>query len=634
MERESFEDEEVAAFLNEHFVAIKVDREERPDVDHIYMGVCQALTGSGGWPLTVVMTADRKPFFAGTYFPKHSRWGRPGLMDVLHKVAAAWQEQRDVLVAGGERIITAVQDREQPGRGELPGPAVLDAAYRQLEQAFDPRFGGFGGAPKFPTPHNLLFLLRYWRRTGTGKALAMVEKTLDAMSRGGIHDHLGGGFARYSTDERWLVPHFEKMAYDNALLCYAYLEAYQCTGNEDYARVAAETIAYVRRDMTGAEGGFLSAEDADSEGVEGKFYVWSDGEIRSLLGDADGALFCECYGVTASGNFEQANILNRIDSDWDPVADRHGITPDRLEEVLAGCRDRLFAAREDRVHPFKDDKILTAWNGLMIAAFAKAARVLGRPDYGAAAEKALAFVLGSMVRGDGRLLARFRDGQAAFPAYLEDYAFLIWGMLELYECTQKPELVAAATGWADEMLRLFADEEGSGFYFYGADSEQLIARPKEVYDGAIPSGNSAAAYVLLHLARLTDNDKYATAAERTLAAFGGEVSRQPRAHTFFLAALGSYLAPPRHVVIAGDADDPQVKAMLQETARRFRPETVVLLATPETKKTAAGTLPMLADKEAVGGKATAYICENFACQKPISDLAEFARALADGDVTG
>lgn len=630
MERESFEDDEVAGFLNDYFVAVKVDREERPDVDHIYMNVCQALTGAGGWPLTVIMTPDRKPFFAGTYFPKHGRWGRPGLMDILEKVATAWQEQRDVLVAGGDRIIVAVREQVKPGGAELPAPALLDAAYRQLEQVFDPRYGGFGGAPKFPTPHNLLFLLRYWRRTGTGKALAMVEKTLDAMSRGGIYDHLGGGFARYSTDERWLVPHFEKMAYDNALLCYAYLDAYQCTGNEDFARVAGEIIAYVRRDLTGEEGGFLSAEDADSEGVEGKFYVWTEEEILALLGAADGALFCECYGVTAGGNFEHANILNRIGADWDAVAARRGMAPDRLAAVLAACREKLFAARESRIRPFKDDKVLTAWNGLLIAAFAKAARVLDKPAYAAAAEKALAFILGRMVRGDGRLLARFRDGEAAFPAYLEDYAFLIWGLLELYECAQKPELVAAAAGWADELLRLFADESGGGFFFYGADGEQLIARPKEIYDGAIPSGNSVAAYVLLRLARLTDDERYALAAERTLAAFGGEVSGHPRAYTFFLTALDSYLAPPRHVVIAGEADDPATQAMLRETARRFRPETVVMLATPANKATAAGIIPLLADKEAAGGKATAYICENFACQKPIGSVAEFARALDGG----
>ncbi len=625
MERESFEDDEVAAVLNGHFVAVKVDREERPDVDHIYMTVCQALTGSGGWPLTIIMTPDRRPFFAGTYFPKNSRWGRPGLVELLSAVATAWAEDREK-VAGQADDLVRFLGRETPAASrEAPRGDLLAAGYRQLAAAFDPVHGGFGPAPKFPAPHNLLFLLRYWHRTGTANALEMVEKTLTAMSRGGIRDHLGGGFARYSTDSRWLVPHFEKMAYDNALLCIAYLEAWQCTGNEAFARVAEDILAYVLRDMTGPEGGFYSAEDADSEGVEGKFYVWTPAEIAAVLGPADGALFCECYDITAAGNFEHASIPNCIDRDWEAVAARHGLTVDALAARLAAGREKLFAAREKRVHPFKDDKILTAWNGLMIAACAQAARLLDRPEYCAAAEKAFRFILRALIRNDGRLLARYREGEAAFPAYLEDYAFLIWGALELFAATQKTAILAAAADLAGKLVALFGDEQAGGFYYYGADGEQLLARPKESYDGATPSGNSAAAYVLLRLARLTGDETFAAAAEKAITAFGGEVARQPRAHTFYLCALDSLLAPPRHIVVAGRADDPDVRAMLAAAGRRYDPDALVLLAAPGEE---SAVLPLLAGKTAIGGRATAYICENFACRQPISAPGEFSRTLA------
>ncbi len=627
MERESFEDEEVAAILNAHFVAVKVDREERPDVDHIYMSVCQALTGSGGWPLTVVLTPDRQPFFAGTYFPKHSKWGRPGLVELLESIVAAWAKNRDKLVAQAGEIAGILSETSRPAPQESAFGDLLAAGYRQLADAFDPEYGGFGTAPKFPTPHNLLFLLRYWRLTGAADALAMADRTLAAMSAGGIRDPLGGGFARYSTDVRWLVPHFEKMLYDNALLCHAYLEAYQCTGNAAHARVAEEILAYVKRDLTGKEGAFLSAEDADSEGVEGKFYVWKREEILALVGD-DGDLFAECYDVTAGGNFEHASILNLIGRDLDAVAARRGLPRAELDARLAVCRQRLFASREKRVHPFKDDKILTAWNGLMIAAFAKAARVLEIPAYADAARQACAFILSSMVRDDGRLLARYRDGEAAIPAYLEDYAFLIWGLLELFETVQDPGLLAAADRLAAAKLRLFGDDREGGFYYYGSDSEQLIARPKEIYDGALPSGNSAAAFVLLRLARITGSETYAAAAEKTLAAFSGQVARQPRAYTFYLCALAGFLAAPRHIVLAGRRDDPEFEAMRGEAGRIFAPETIVLLA-PDGQEQTAAAIPLLAGKPAVDGRATAYICENFTCRRPINSLDEFRRVLAE-----
>jgi uncharacterized protein YyaL (SSP411 family) len=627
MERESFEDEEVAAILNAHFVAVKVDREERPDVDHIYMSVCQALTGSGGWPLTVVLAPDRRPFFAGTYFPKRSKWGRPGLVELLENIANAWAKDRGKLVAQAGEIAGILSETAAPAPQEAAFGDLLAASYHQLADAFDPQYGGFGAAPKFPTPHNLLFLLRYWHLTGAAHALAMADKTLAAMSAGGIRDHLGGGFARYSTDDRWLVPHFEKMLYDNALLCHAYLEAYQCTGNPAHAGVAEEILAYVKRDLTSEDGAFLSAEDADSEGVEGKFYVWSREEILALLGD-DGDLFAECYGVTAGGNFEHANILNLIGRDLDAAAARRGLARADLDARLAACRQKLFTVREQRAHPFKDDKILTAWNGLMIAACAKAARVLGKPAYAAAAERACRFILDKMVRADGRLLARYRDGEAAIPAYLEDYAFLLWGLLELFETGQDPDLLAVADRLAAAMLRLFGDDREGGFYYYGCDGEQLITRPKELYDGALPSGNSAAAFGLLRLARITGSDAYAAAAEKTLAAFSGQVARQPRAYTFYLCALAGLLAAPRHIVLAGRHDDPELAAMRSEAGRRFAPETIVILA-PDGREQPAAAIPLLAGKPAVAGRATAYICENFACRRPINSLDEFRRALGE-----
>ncbi|MDR3592577.1 MAG: thioredoxin domain-containing protein [Negativicutes bacterium] len=629
MERESFEDREVADFLNDNYVAVKVDREERPDVDHIYMSVCQAMTGSGGWPLTVILSADKKPFFAGTYFPKTSRWGRPGLMEILAAVRNKWVEDKADILQHTERIMQLF-DRQagEVSAGRLTG-TVLAEGYSQLERDFDRRCGGFGQAPKFPTPHNLLFLLRHWRFAGEKKALAMVERTLDAMRRGGIYDHLGGGFARYSTDEKWLVPHFEKMAYDNALLCYTYLEAYQCTGNKDFARVAEEIAAYVLRDMTGPEGEFYSAEDADSEGVEGKFYVWTKQEIMGLLGAEDGAAFCEYYDVTDGGNFEDANILNTIHKDAAPFAARQAVESETLELLLARSRRKLFDHREKRVHPLKDDKVLTAWNALMIAAIAKAARVLEREDYAAAARRALDFVLGRLIRpADGRLLARYREGEAAYPAYIDDYAFLLWAMVELFETTQQPWLLKKAAALAADMIRLFWDEDRYGFFFCGADSEDLIARPKELYDGAMPSGNSVAAYALLRLARLTDDREMEGIVAKMVSAFAGEVNRHPRAHTFFLMALQGFLAPPRHLVIAGDRDDPLARQLWREASHSFIPDTLVVFCSPAESGELAEVVPVARGKTAAPGKAAAYLCENFACQLPVTDVGELREKLS------
>lgn len=626
MERESFEDEEVAAALNRHFVAVKVDREERPDIDHIYMGVCQALTGAGGWPLTVIMGPDKKPFFAGTYFPKHSRWGRPGLMDILEKVAQAWRENREALTASGEKLTAALKAKDGGDAGEVLGPAVLATAYRQLAEAFDDRYGGFGPAPKFPAPHNLMFLLRHWRRTGEEKALAMVTTTLKAMRQGGLYDHLGFGFARYSTDARWLVPHFEKMLYDNALLCCAYLEAYQCSGEADFARVAEEVVSYVLRDMTGPEGGFYSAEDADSEGEEGRFYVWRLQEITAALGEDAGRLFAAFYGVTAEGNFEHgASIMNFSGRDEAEFAKTHNLPSAELAKLLAEGREKLYRLREERVRPFKDDKILTAWNALMVVALAKAARVLGRSDYAAAAARALDFIRRRMTRPDGRLLARYRDGAADFPAYLDDHAFLLWALLEMYETTFDPAYIEWARDIAAAVERLFRDEAGGGFFFTAADGEDLITRPKEIYDGAMPSGNSVAAFALLRLGRSLQSEEVAALAERTLRAFAGEVARYPRAYTFFLMAVEYYLEPPRQVVIAGSRAAAQ--ALIAVAAAGFLPTANLLFNDSDNAAAVAGTLPHVAGYRPLAGRAAAYVCEDLACKPPVASPAELADIL-------
>lgn len=628
MERESFEDHEVANELNQNFIAIKVDREERPDVDHIYMLVCQRLTSQGGWPLTIMMTPDKKPFFAGTYFPKESKWGRPGLLSLLKTITDEWQNNRENLVTSSERITRVIDiENRRRGRGDL-GADTLDRAYEQLKRYYDDEYGGFGSAPKFPTPHNLMFLLRYWKRTGISQAREMVERTLKAMYAGGIYDHIGYGFARYSTDNRWLVPHFEKMLYDNALLCYTYLEAYQCTGDANFSRIAEEIITYVLRDMTGNDGGFYSAEDADSEGEEGKFYVWRRQEVMDILGPAKGRIFCDYYDITEEGNFEHGtSIANNIQQGVHQYTDKYGITAEKFMELLKECRELLYTEREKRIHPFKDDKVLTAWNALMVAAMAKASRVLDQKQYLEAAEKTLGFIEDKLIRRDGRLLARFRDGEAAFPAYLDDYAFLLWAWLETYEASFNPDYLVKAVELSREMRRLFWDEKSGGFFFYGSDSEELIVRPKELYDGAIPSGNSVSAYAMLKLARITEDPGLLAMAEKQLSFFAGEVDKHPRAYTYFLMAVDYHLAVPQHIIIAGERNDPSTQSMLRTAGARFLPYAVILFNDPKQKQALAEISPHFEDKVPSGGKTAAYICQDMMCQAPITDIRIFEQSI-------
>lgn len=611
MERESFEDQEVANVLNEYYVAIKVDREERPDIDSIYMSVCQAITGQGGWPLTIIMTPDKNPFFAGTYFPKSGKYGYPGLVELLLKIKDAWASEREQLIETGNRITHAIKNSPHRINAEQAGEDTVHQAFRGYESSFDEVYGGFSGAPKFPMPHNLSFLLRYWKAENNDRALYMVEKTLEAMYKGGIFDHIGFGFSRYSTDKKWLVPHFEKMLYDNALLAYCYTEAWQATGKEIYKDVARKIFTYVLRDMTSTEGGFYSAEDADSEGEEGKFYVWQPEGVIEAVGREDGELFCKYYDISPQGNFEGKSIPNLINTRLKELGQDSG-----LMERLDTIREKLFQCREKRIHPYKDDKILTSWNGLMIAALALGGRAFNNEEYIQRAEAAADFIQKKLVRQDGRLLARYRDGESALPAYLDDYAFLVWGLIELYQATFKTYYLEKALDLNRQMLELFWDNDNGGLFLYGEDSEQLIMRPKEVYDGALPSGNSVALLNMLRLARMTGDAQTEDRARRQMEAFGGQVGHSPNSHSFYLMALLFSLQPTREVVLSAKTIE-DARAMLDKINIRFTPFSTFLLNVG--KEELYKIAPFTRQQKMVGEKPTAYVCENFACRQPVTE---------------
>jgi uncharacterized protein len=621
MAKESFEDEEVADILNRYFVSIKVDREERPDIDHIYMTVCQALTGSGGWPLSILMTPGKKPFFAGTYFPKHSRLGMTGFVDILKNTAEAWNTDKESLVEVGAKITRGISEysRDYEETGEI-SEDIIRSAYNGLKSNFDDIYGGFSSQPKFPTPHNLMFLMRYFNVSKEPEALKMVEKTLQGMYNGGIFDHIGGGFCRYATDKKWLVPHFEKMLYDNAMLIIAYTECYQITKNEIYKAIAYKTLDYVLRDMTDEAGGFYSAQDADSEGQEGKFYVWDPQEIKDVLGDEDGLLFCKYYGITEHGNFEGKSIPNRL-------YDCKVIEKDR--ELIEGFTKTMLEYRKGRVHPHKDDKILTGWNGLMIAAMAIAGRVFRDDRYTMASQKAFGFIKDKLIREDGRLLARYRDGEAAYLAYLDDYAYLIWGLIELYETTYDPEYLEYAIKLNSNMLKLFWDKENSGLFLYGSDGEKLIFRPKDIYDGAIPSGNSVALNNIIRLARLTGDTGLDEIANRQIGAFASEISENPNMYTYFLLSCMFTLYTDYQIVIAGKGEDNDVQEMVDMIHEMFLPLTVVLVYYPtkEHGSKLEDLAPYIKSNKPKEGKQTAYVCRHFMCMEPITDVKELQKVL-------
>lgn len=626
MERESFEDQEVAEILRQGFVAVKVDREERPDLDHIYMVFCQALTGGGGWPLTVIMTPELKPFYAGTYFPKLGRGGMPGLIELLEKVREVWEKRREDLKKAGEemtRTVLAQHSKANPGAME---PGMVKQAFRDLKHQYDPQTGGFGSAPKFPIPHHLTFLLRYYTSSGDPEALAMAEKTLLGMYKGGIFDHLGFGFARYSTDRKWLAPHFEKMLYDNAQLAAAYLEAYQVTRKPLYKEVAENIFAYVLRDMTSPEGAFYSAEDADSEGVEGKFYVWDLEEVKKILGEEKGQSFSKIYGLSAIGNFDGKNILNLLN----PGALETLRTDKNKEKEIRQCRELLFQAREKRVHPHKDDKILTAWNGLMITAFAMGGRILKNPSFTAAAQKAAAFLDTHLRGGDGQLLARYREGHAAYPAYLDDYAFLVQAWLELYETTYQPEYLEKALADNKSLLQIFWDRDRNGLFMTGADNTDLLIRPMEIYDGALPAGNSVAAANFLRLAGLTGDNTLEERVWQMFAACGGAVSYNPSGYTALLQAYLTAISPRSEVIICSRDEGPVAHEMLEVLREKFRPFTVSIYHTSRTKDVVRSA-PFLAAYPWPENQASAYICERHACREPITDAGRFRDILDKKD---
>lgn len=626
MANESFEDEDVASLLSKWFVSIKVDREERPDIDNIYMTVCQAMIGQGGWPLTIIMTPDRKPFFAATYIPKFGRYGRPGLMELLPRIAEIWRDRRSEVLDSAEAVTQAISNSmARPQVETALSFDVIQKAFDQLAARFDRRNGGFGGAPKFPSPHNLVFLLRYAYRTKNRAAVEMVRNTLVQMRAGGIYDHLGFGFHRYSTDAEWKVPHFEKMLYDQALLLMAYTEAWQVTGQDVFRRTVSEIIEYLSRDLRSPEGGFYSAEDADSEGEEGKFYLWTRDEIIQILGEEQGSQVAEYFQVRPGGNFDDE--ATRQHSGRNILYTKPGFdaSPDAYDPKLDEARVKLLEARKRRIRPSLDDKILTDWNGLTIAALAIASRVFQVSAYYDAADSAASFLLSRLADVNGRLLHRYRNGQAGIQASLDDYSFLVWGCLELYETRYQSSWLETARNLTLEQIERFWDEKDGGFFFTPSDGEQLIVKQKELYDGAVPSGNSVAYFNLLRLGRLTGDPEFEARAARLAAYASSQVSLAPLAYTAFLTALDFALGPTREIVISGSGEEAQ--KMLKLVQATYLPDSVVVGYEPgdATLETVA---PFVKSQPPVDGRAAAYVCRNHACERPVTDVLELSALLS------
>ena len=619
MAHESFEDEEVAALLNKDFISIKLDKEERPDIDHIYMTVCQALTGHGGWPLTIIMTPDQKPFFAATYLPKRSRNQMLGMMELVPSVAKMWKEDRERILHSSEDITNMLRNAmDQREEHIQPEQRLFGTGYLQFKKQFDSEYGGFGEAPKFPSPHNLLFLLRYAVEYEEKDALSMVEKTLESMFRGGIYDHIGGGFSRYSTDKTWLVPHFEKMLYDNALLALTYAEAYQLTNNKMYEKVVRETLQYIMAEMTDENGGFYCAQDADSEGEEGKFYVFTPQEVLSVLGEKEGTWFNEHYGITEHGNFEGKSIPNLIDTD-------SILTQEVLSKQL---RAKLYEYRKNRMSLHKDDKILTSWNALMIVAFLKAHQVFADEEYLRVAQKAYEFI-GQQLRDEsGRLYIRYREGHRQGLANLEDYAYLIWAEVTFYEATFEPAYLIQAVQDTEQMIDLFWDEEHGGFFYYGSDADALLLRPKEVYDGAMPSGNSVAAYVLAKLTKLTRKESLEKVMARQFAFVAGEIKDYPSAYAFSLCALMLTLLKNQEMVcVLKDSVD--FDELHQLVRKFYLPNTSVVAIAEHLRDGLAIAAPYTKEYKMAVTESEIYICEGVSCHPPIYGMDALLKQLQD-----
>jgi uncharacterized protein YyaL (SSP411 family) len=613
MDHESFSDQEVADLMNEAFINIKVDREERPDIDGVYMAVSQMLTGGGGWPLTIIMTPEKKPFYSATYIPKENRFNVVGMLDLVPQITSYWETQRERLMGIGDNVALSLRTGSSGG-GEDLTESVLDTGFMLLEDRYDEEYGGLGDAPKFPSSHNLLFLLRYWKRTGKDKALAMVENTLQKMSRGGIFDHVGYGFHRYSTDRQWLVPHFEKMLYDQAMLLMAYTEAYQATGKEEYRETAEQTIAYVLRDLTSTYGGFYSAEDADSEGEEGKFYVWTVDELQRIAGDEDQDALVY-LGVKPGGNYlDEAtrektgtNILH-VTGDDKPV---------NLEAVI----NRLFEERERRERPLLDDKILTDWNGLMIAALSKAARAFQVKEYAEEAVRSAEFILGNMWDGD-ELLHRYREGEAQIGGFLDDFAFMVWGLIELYQVTHEKRFLDEAWRINEVMMDMFTDPEG-GLYFTSSEAEELLTRRKDIYDGAMPSGNSVAFLNMMRLSRLTGNTSLEEEAAKLSRFFSSSIQGAPHAYSMLLSGLDFAFGPSTEVVVSGKRED--IRDIISQLGQRYLPNMVIHRYSAELATSVnyiSGMKPC--DLPLI------YVCTGFVCALPTGNMEKVWELLGEG----
>jgi uncharacterized protein YyaL (SSP411 family) len=637
MAHECFENPAIAERMNRTFVNVKVDRKERPDIDAVYMTVCQAITGSGGWPLTIIMTPDRKPFFAGTYFPPESRHGCIGMRELTDRIEDLWTNRNQELLKSADQVTELFRKHGSSASGRLPEISLLTTSLNELTEEYDPVHGGFGGAPKFPTPQKLIYLLRCWKRFKDDQALQVVEKTLQGMRHGGIYDHVGFGFHRYATDETWLLPHFEKMLYDQAMIAVACLETCQATGREEYAQTAREIFGYVLRDLRSPQGGFYSAQDADSEGEEGRFYVWAKQDVEKALTPQEAAIWNRVYSVGTEGNFFDeatkektgANIfhLKKPLREW---ATQMKMSHQELCALLDKCRRKLYRVREKRVHPFRDDKILTDWNGLMIASLALGARVLNDHQYEIAARAAADFILSTLRDDQGNLLHCRRNNESAIPAFLDDYAFLIWGLIELYQTGFDVKYLEAAIALNDRLLQRFWDDRDGGFFFTASDHEELLFRKKSIHDGAIPSGNSVSAMNLLRLARITGDMQFEQKAEQISRAFAGIIQQSPSAVAFHLTTLDYLMGPSHEIVIAGEQDSPAVQTINLTLSTRFLPNKIVMLV-PDGKQAAAirKIAPFTASFKGEKGKALIYVCTDRSCKKPTIDIEEMINLLTD-----
>lgn len=626
MEKESFEDELVARLMNETFVSIKVDREERPDIDGIYMTVCQMLTGSSGWPLTIIMTPDKKPFFAGTYFPKEGRYGRMGMIELIRENKKLWDEKKDDIINSTRKILNALASEPQLYAGDALTQQVLEEAYNLFNQRFDEQNGGFGNAPKFPTPHNLMFLLRYRHRTSSKQAHRMVEKTLEEMRNGGIYDQVGFGFHRYSTDRKWLVPHFEKMLYDQALLVMAYTELFLVNNNLRHKKTVDEILEYVMRDMTSPEGGFYSAEDADSEGEEGKFYLWTEEEIIKILGSESADFVMKVFNMEKEGNWIDpmegglnGTNIPHIRKSTPELCSDFGMKEEELFKTITRFRNKLFASRKKRIHPQKDDKVLTDWNGLMISAFAKASIAFNNKDYLTTAISAATFVLDAIRDVDGRLLHRWRDGESGLSANIDDYAFFIASLLDLYEASFDLKYLKLADNFIVMALQHFWDDKNGGFFFTSDDSEELLIRQKDVYDGAVPSGNSVMLLNLLRLARMKGKTAYEEKANQLIKAFAGVIKKAPIAYSQFLCGLEFALGKSKEIVITSKALNEQTTKFIEIVNEKYHPNKVVLLKTDCNKEELARYSAFTKEIQILDIPAV-YVCENFSCHLPITGM--------------